>query len=107
MFPYQFSLLFVRDGGQFRIVTRPSRMSWGFLCVPLWLSLLPSILRRLRTLLQHLAVPDRAFASVAGQLEILRQLQRVGRTSVLAQSAKHAAAQVVSESRQLLAPGLL
>src|ERR1700722_19380259 len=107
MFPYQFSLLFVRDGGQSRIVTRPSRMSWGFLCVPLcplWLSLLPSILRRLRTLLQHLAVPDRALASVAGQLEILGQLQRVGRTSVLAQSAKHAAAQVVSESRQLLAP---
>src|SRR2546426_2240880 len=65
------------------------------------------ILRRLRALLQHLAVPDSAFAGVVGQLEVLGQLQRVRGTGVLAQSAEHAAAQVVSKIGEFLAAGLL
>src|SRR2546426_4799539 len=65
------------------------------------------ILRRLRTLLQHLAIPDGAFAGVVGQLEVLGQLQRVGGTGVLAQAAKHAAAQVVSKIGEFLAAALL
>src|ERR1700730_2720656 len=65
------------------------------------------ILRRLRALLQHLAVPDGAFAGVAGQLKILGKLQRIGGTSVLAQTAKHAAAEVVGKVGEFLAAGVL
>src|SRR5579863_10738800 len=36
---------------------------------------LPLILRRLRTFFQRLAVPDPAFAGVAGEFEILRQFE--------------------------------
>jgi hypothetical protein len=55
------------------------------------------VLGGLRTFFQSLAVPDPALAAVAGQLEILRQFQRVGGTRILAQPAEHAAAQIVSE----------
>src|SRR5207244_11883365 len=68
--------------------------------------LLP-ILSRLRTLLQHLAVPDGAFAGVAGELEVLSELKGIGRTGVLAEAAKHAAAQVVGEVGKFFAAGLL
>src|SRR5437879_13507505 len=68
--------------------------------------LLP-ILRGLRTLLQHLAVPDGAFASVAGELEVLSELKGIGRTGVLAEAAKHAAAQVVGEVGKFFAAGFL
>src|SRR5208337_4759479 len=63
------------------------------------------ILRRLRAFFQHLAVPDGAFAGVSGEFEILSQLQGIDRTSVLAQPAKHTAAEVVGEVSQFLATG--
>ena len=68
---------------------------------------LPFILRRLGTLFQHLAVPDGALTRVAGQLKILGQLERIGRTGILAETAKHAAAEVVGKIGELLAAGLL
>src|SRR6266446_4328867 len=61
------------------------------------LSGLLAVLRRLLTLFESLAVPDPAFPRVAGELEILRQLQGVDGTSVFAEAAEHAAAQVVGE----------
>src|SRR5437879_1970820 len=74
--------------------------------VPTTSCLLP-ILRRLRPSFQRFAVPDGAFAGVVGQLEILGQFQRVGRTGVLAQPAKHAAAQIVSKVGKFFAAGFL
>src|SRR5437868_2001922 len=63
--------------------------------------------RRLRALFQRLPVPDRAFTRVIRQLEILRQFERVRRTSVFAQSAEHAPAQVVRERGEFFAARLL
>src|SRR2546426_12535528 len=60
----------------------------------------------MRALLQHLAVPDGAFAGVAGELEVLSELKGIGRTGVLAEAAKHAAAQVVGEVGKFFAAGL-
>src|SRR5271155_4595905 len=68
---------------------------------------LASVLSRLGTFFEHLAVPDGAFAGVAGQLEILRQLERVHGAGILAEAAEHAAGCVVDEGGQLLAPGHL
>ena len=67
-------------------------------------NLLFSILRRLRAFFEHLAVPDRAFASIARQLEILGQLKRVRGTRVFAQTAEHAPGKVVGELGQFLPP---
>src|SRR5260370_27691996 len=61
--------------------------------------------RGLRTLVQRLAIPDPAFASIAGQFEILRKFERVDGTGVLAEAAEHAAAQVVGEVGEFLAAG--
>src|ERR1035438_6630281 len=69
---------------------------------PVW-----ALLGRLGTFFEHLAIPDGAFAGVAGQFEVLRQLERVHRASVFAQPAEHAAGCVVDEGRQLFALGLL
>ena len=52
------------------------------------------------------AVPDHAFAAVVRKFEILGQLERVDRTSVFAQAAEHAAAQVVGKVREFFAAGL-
>src|SRR5919197_1439085 len=59
--------------------------------------------RRFWSLFQGLAVPDGAFTRVIRQFEILGQFKAVGGASVLAQSAEHAAAEVVGESGELLA----
>ena len=60
----------------------------------------------LRTRLQGLAVPDHTLTIVAGEFEILRQLECVGRTSIFAQTAKHTAAQVIGKVNQFLAASL-
>ena len=54
-------------------------------------------------LLKHLARKDRSFTGVERQFEVLRELECIGRASILTQSAIHAAAEVVGEVRQLLA----
>src|SRR6202035_6191165 len=66
-----------------------------------------SVLRRLRTLLQRFAVPDPAFAGVAGEFEVLGEFEGVDGTSVFAEAAEHAAAQVVGEVGEFLAAGVL
>src|SRR5580765_809767 len=60
--------------------------------------------RRRRSLLQPMPVPNRSFARVGCHLEILRQLQTIGGTSILTKSAKHAARGVVGKCSQNLAP---
>src|ERR1700674_1018041 len=59
----------------------------------------------LRTLLQRLEVPDHAFPRVVRELEILGEFKGVGRTSIFAQAAEHATAQVVGEFQKLFAAG--
>src|SRR6266849_2932594 len=59
----------------------------------------------LRTLLERLEVPDHTFARVVRELEILGEFKGVGRTSVFAQAAEHATAQVVGEFQELFAAG--
>src|ERR1700688_3558769 len=49
---------------------------------------------------QAMAVPDRALARVGCHLEVLRGLEAVGRASVLAKAAEHAARGVVGEVGQ-------
>ena len=61
---------------------------------------LPNVSRRSRSLLEPMPVPDCAFTRVGGHFEILRELQTIGRASVLTKSAKHAARGVVCECRQ-------
>jgi hypothetical protein len=78
---------------------------FGELTAESWRLLL--VLRRLRTFFQRLAIPDPAFASVAGEFEILREFEGIDGTSVLAEATEHAAAQVVGEVGQFLAAGLL
>src|SRR2546430_471529 len=56
-----------------------------------------TIQRRLGAFFQCLAIPDPALARIAGEFEILRKFECVYRTGILAQSAEHAAAQVVGE----------
>src|SRR5215471_12476593 len=65
------------------------------------------VLRRYRSLLKHLSVPDATFACVARQLEVLGQLKSIHRTGVLTEPTEHAAREVVGERRQVLATGLL
>src|SRR5262249_27497968 len=65
------------------------------------------VLCRSRSLLQHLAIPDSAFACIARQLEVLGQLKSIHRTGILTEATEHAAREVVSERRQVLATGLL
>ncbi len=62
--------------------------------------MLPGVMRRSRTDFEAMAVPDRAFAAVGGQLEILGEFEAVGRASVFAESAEHAAGEVVGEGGQ-------
>src|SRR5262249_61448129 len=59
--------------------------------------LLTGVLHRFPTLLQHLAIPDKASAGVGSQFKILRQLQTRGRTGLLAQRAEHATRSVEDE----------
>jgi hypothetical protein len=61
----------------------------------------------LRTFFQRFAIPDPAFARVAGELEILREFERIDRTGIFAEAAEHAAAQVVGKICKLLAASLL
>jgi hypothetical protein len=68
---------------------------------------LPLILRGLRALFQGFAVPDPAFAGIAGEFEILREFEGVNGASVFAEAAEHAAAQVVGEVGEFLAAGVL
>src|SRR6266852_4275161 len=65
------------------------------------------VLRRSRSLLEHLPIPDSAFARIARQLEILRQFKCIHRTSILTEPAEHAAREVVGKSREVLAARLL
>ena len=60
---------------------------------------------RLVAFFQCCLVEDHAFAVVKCDLEVLRQLQRIGRTSFGAQAAEHAAAQVVAPRNRLFALG--
>jgi hypothetical protein len=53
---------------------------------------------------EPVAVPYRTFAAIISHLEILSELQRVGGTSIFAQSAEHAARGVVGEKRQNFSP---
>src|SRR5258707_11079048 len=71
----------------------------------LWGGVLLSVHGRLRTFFERLEVPNHAFASVVRELEILGKFERIGRASIFAQAAKHAAAQVVSKLRELFAAG--
>ncbi len=66
-----------------------------------------AIYRGLRTFFERLHVPDHALACVVRKLEILRQLERIRRTGILAQAAKHATAKIVGEGHEFLAPRLL
>src|ERR1700722_3842065 len=50
------------------------------------------ILRGLRTFFQRLAIPDPAFAGVAGEFKILREFESVDGTGVFAEATEHAAA---------------
>jgi hypothetical protein len=61
----------------------------------------------LRTFFQRLAIPYPAFAGVTGEFEILREFESVYGTRVLAESAEHAAAEIVGKIGELLAAGLL
>src|SRR5260370_32353532 len=65
------------------------------------------VLRRSRSLLKHLPVPDSTFACVARQLKVLGQLKRIHRTGILAEPTEHAAREVVGERGQILVMGLL
>src|SRR5437870_10467935 len=53
-------------------------------------NLLRLVLYSFPSLFQHFAVPYKTGARIGCQLEILRQLETVSRTSLLAQSAEHA-----------------
>src|SRR5439155_5521908 len=55
------------------------------------------VLHRLAPLFEHLAIPDESGARVRCQLEVLRQLKAIRRTSFLTQSAKHAARSIEDE----------
>jgi hypothetical protein len=59
--------------------------------------------RGLWTFFQRLAIPDPAFARIAGEFEILRQFESVGGTRIFAQPAEHAAAQVVGKVGEFFA----
>ena len=65
--------------------------------------LLLSVYGRLRPLLERLAIPDHAFAGVVREFKILGEFQRIGRASIFAQAAEHAATKVVGEGRELFA----
>src|SRR5229473_1080909 len=65
------------------------------------------VLRRSRSLLKHLSVPDSTFACIARQLEVLGQFKGIHRTGILTEPTEHAAREVVGELRQVLATGLL
>jgi hypothetical protein len=54
---------------------------------------------------QAVPVPDRTFARVGSHLEVLRELQAVGRASVFAKPAEHAARSVVGKVGQHFAAG--
>jgi len=57
-----------------------------------WYWRLLFIQRGLRTFFERLAVPDPAFAGVAGEFEILGKFEGVDGTGVFAKPAEHAAA---------------
>lgn len=50
-------------------------------------------------------IPDRALARIRGHLEVLRELEAVGRAGVLAEPAEHAARSVVCEVGQHFSAG--
>ena len=54
---------------------------------------------------QAMAIPNRAFAAVAGHFEILRQFQAIRGAGIFAQAAEHAARSIVRESGKNLAAG--
>ncbi len=64
-------------------------------------------MRRLRTFFEGFAVPDPSLAGIAGELEILRELKRVNWAGVFAQSAEHAAAQVIGKIGEFFSSRLL
>jgi len=66
-----------------------------------------AVLRGLGTFFERLAIPDPTFASVAGQLEILREFESVDRTGIFTEAAEHAAAQIVGEVGEFLTASLL
>src|SRR5262249_49798356 len=65
------------------------------------------VLRRSRSLLEHLPIPDSVFSRMASQLKVLRQFECIHRTGILTEPTEHAARNVVGKSRQVLAVGLL
>src|SRR5258707_15696434 len=65
------------------------------------------VLRRSRSLFEHLPIPDSAFACIARQLEVLRQFKCIHRTGILTEPTEHAAREVVGKSREVLAAGVL
>ena len=66
-----------------------------------------SIQCRFGPFFQRSPVPYPTVPRIAGELKILRQFQRIRRTRILAQPAKHAAAQIVGKVGEFFAAGLL
>ena len=48
---------------------------------------------------QAMPVPDRALARIRSHLEILRELEAIGRAGILAKPAEHAARSIIREMR--------
>ena len=55
------------------------------------------VLHRLASLLEHLAVPDKAGARIGGQLKVLGQLETISWAGLLTESAEHAARRIEDE----------
>src|SRR5215472_5817946 len=65
------------------------------------------VLCRSRSFLEHLSIPDSAFACIGRQLEVLCQFKSIHWTRILTEPTEHAARKVVGKRRQVLAVGLL
>ena len=69
---------------------------------------LPRVPRRRGAFLEAVAVPDRAFARIGSHLEILSELEAVGRARILAEAAEHATRGVIRKiSEHLAARGVI
>src|SRR6266446_965623 len=55
------------------------------------------VLNRFSSLLQHLAVPDKAGARIGGQLKVLSQFETISWAGLLTESAEHAARRIEDE----------
>jgi hypothetical protein len=59
------------------------------------------------TFFQSLSIPDHAFPGIAGEFEILGQLERIGGAGIFAEPAEHAPAKIVGKGREFLASRFL